>query len=943
MALATDSSQHTASAPRVAFFTLLLLLSGFCGISYEVLYARILSNVIGDQFAVSASILVTFMLGIGFGTLYAHKLWRHLWLVEAAIGLFGASFAVGSGVIDTLYYGVAAGTGRLDGAMAFCFVLLIGPAFLIGCSLPLFAGYLGRLTTGAVFARAYMIYNFGAALTVLVIEFGLFRLAGLRFTVLTMAALNGLVGACLFLFFRALRERPEAAPGRLDVPRLSLLALAVASVASAVFQLLMIKLAECFLGPFRETFALVLAVVLLAIAIGSAFLRRVRVDLAWLLVAAIVGLAALLGGFEWVTRGYATLRPEAVGNPLTNVLLRFSAVALLMGLPVVAFGATVPALMRRLGAYAHDSGRLLFVSSLGNAAGFFLMAFALHRYLDYGTLIVVIGALTALALALALGLRARGLAAAAALLAVLIVVQRTRWDEDLLYLSYDAFHSAEDLAWYRSTFVSSDRFKGQQDVFSLNKMGDETYFFINGYVSINLESAPERIVGAFPTLFAPRTDKAFVLGIGSGITTGTVAQLFDHVDAVEINPVVIQNLGRMSAFNFDLPSRANANLVVDDGVHFARRTNEKYSLIISTLTSPRYFSASKLYTTDFFDIIKGKLTPDGVYVTWIDVLVGQRGLDIMLKTATESFPHCALGAINSGYFQLLCSAEPIRLRDALRPARSQAVAAYLRRHGLKPEWLAYGLITTRAQDAIRDPSVPLNTKDYPALEFQSARMDDRDDDFSDNPMERKMTLADVRAALEPALEFDPLKLVLHTEQLFGGSSISDHWIEQAEAADPQFAGRLPAARLAYSAWVVAEAGTADAHLRYADELLHAGRLDEAAEQARLAIARNPELADAYRVLGRAREKSSDPDAALANFAKAAELDPANLEAGLGVSRIHFGRRQYEQSLAALLRLEEHMEQPTSELYRYYALVFDALGRKRDASRARSLERELGER
>ena len=140
-----------------ASFAFLLLLSGFCGISYEVLYARILSNAIGDQFAVNASILVTFMIGIGFGTLYAHRLWRWLWAIEGAVGICGAAFALGSARIEGLYYATAAFGGGLRGAMVFCFVLLIGPAFLIGCSLPLFAGYLSRMVSDAVFARPYMV------------------------------------------------------------------------------------------------------------------------------------------------------------------------------------------------------------------------------------------------------------------------------------------------------------------------------------------------------------------------------------------------------------------------------------------------------------------------------------------------------------------------------------------------------------------------------------------------------------------------------------------------------------------------------------------------------------------------------------------------------------------------------------------------------------------
>ena len=63
------------------FLPLLLLVSGLCGISYEVLYGRLLGNIFGDQFLVSTAVLLTFMLGIGLGALHAHKLWSRLWLV----------------------------------------------------------------------------------------------------------------------------------------------------------------------------------------------------------------------------------------------------------------------------------------------------------------------------------------------------------------------------------------------------------------------------------------------------------------------------------------------------------------------------------------------------------------------------------------------------------------------------------------------------------------------------------------------------------------------------------------------------------------------------------------------------------------------------------------------------------------------------------------------
>ena len=79
----------------------LLVVSGFCGLSYEVLYARLLGNFIGDQFAVTAAILLTFMLGIGFGTLMAHRLWRWLWLIELGIGAAATVASLGASTLES--------------------------------------------------------------------------------------------------------------------------------------------------------------------------------------------------------------------------------------------------------------------------------------------------------------------------------------------------------------------------------------------------------------------------------------------------------------------------------------------------------------------------------------------------------------------------------------------------------------------------------------------------------------------------------------------------------------------------------------------------------------------------------------------------------------------------------------------------------------------------
>ena len=245
-----------------------------------------------------------------------------------------------------------------------------------------------------------------------------------------------------------------------------------------------------------------------------------------------------------------------------------------------------------------------------------------------------------------------------------------------MYLGHTAFNSTADLKEARAEMQFPEKFKGYQDVFSLTRTRGNVQFFINGFISISLNSPAEKIVGAFPALFAPRTDRALVLGLGSGATGGTVALLFDRVDAVEINPVVVQNLFRMAEYNFDIQSRHNVNVVVDDGIHFTKVAKEKYSLIVNTVTTPLYFSSSKLYTQDFFQAIRRILAPDGIYVTWIDSRVGDRGMDIILATLGQSFQHCWIAAIKSTYFLLMCSPQQIALRQPHLIEKNAILADY---------------------------------------------------------------------------------------------------------------------------------------------------------------------------------------------------------------------------------------------------------------------------
>ena len=274
-----------------ALLPALVLTSGFCGISYEILYTKLLGNLLGNQFAINAAVLLTFLLGIGLGTLLAHRFLRWLWLIEASIGLYAAGMVLAYPAIDRLVYGALPALGAsLPATVATSLLLLAAPAVLIGASLPIFTAYLTSLRDTHVFSITYAVYNVGAALTAVALEFVLLRAWGLRATTLALSGLNVAVALALLAMTRSLPLVPLPPPGRIRFPASLLLALAVASVGSAVFQLLMIKLTEFVLGPYNETFALVLATVLLGLTLGSVCVGRFGLSFRGALLLCLAGL-----------------------------------------------------------------------------------------------------------------------------------------------------------------------------------------------------------------------------------------------------------------------------------------------------------------------------------------------------------------------------------------------------------------------------------------------------------------------------------------------------------------------------------------------------------------------------------------------------------------------------------------------------------------------------
>jgi spermidine synthase len=919
---------------RKILLTLVLMLSGLSGISYEILYGRILGGILGDQFAVSSAVLITFLLGIGLGARYAHRLWRWLWAIEALIGVYGIGFVLSRSGIEHLLYNGMGFLPSLAGPILLSVLLLLVPALLLGCSVPLFAAYLGRMHEGPIFSRVYSIYNLGAATTALLIEFWLIRQFGISGTVMVFGATNFLAAALLLVVAKPIAAAPPPPEAEIALPKNFIVSLVLVSIASAIFQLFMVKMSELMFGPFRESFALVLAIILFGIAFGSFLVKRLKINYGALLLANVIGLLLFLVLYRDLLYFYADMYEKAVEHGSAIVFLKGGILFLLMGLPAITFGATIPALLNVRNEVAKESGSLLYISSLANVGGFLLMALVLHQFLDYGVQLLAISLLVTASLvaykwAYLRNWKKLGMPTSAALVLMLSAgVQHKYWDEDLLYLSYTSFHSARQMSDERKAFNFPEKFKGYQDVFSINWSGGQPYFFINGYISIPMNNPSEKVVGTVSSMFTPNTKDALVLGLGSGATASAVGMLFDHTDVVEINPVVRDNQFRMKQWNFDIEHNPKVHIVVDDAIHYMQSVPDTYDLILNTVTTPLYFSSSKLYTLDFFDKIKRRLRPGGVYVTWMDTRIGSEGARIVVNTIKQRFKHASFIFIKSGYYLLLASDDPVKLQHPDLVDKAVALKTNLLQNKIIPRQLGYNVMTSEVFTGEEWYKAPINTIDRPVLEFEIASLKQKNFGEFQRELFATFSLDDVAKSVEPAMKYDPVEHIAHLRIALKNASLRDRFEQLGHIYVRDLDSRVDDVVIANYQSIATLVNDAESHHELGDQYRIRRRYDEAIAEYRIALQLDPKHKDTLFNIAACQEYLGQLEVALDTFKAAGEQNPTDMDVVYRLARINLKMGNRDEALKLVNRvLNKRLD---TDAYTLKAQVLEELGRSKEA-------------
>jgi spermidine synthase len=476
----------------------------------------------------------------------------------------------------------------------------------------------------------------------------------------------------------------EISPFPVWVAWIALLATAASGAASMTYEIVWIRILTLVMGGSAYAFTAMLAAFILGIAIGSALVAWKRTGLAR------AGLGAF-GGLE-VAVAFITVVSIPLYSRLPHLYMRITQVVdrhpdnfglfLALGflvclaamiVPTVLLGATFPLAARlatrSMAALGGGVGRTYAFNTAGTVLGTVLAAHVLMPRLGLqGTLVLaamvnLVAGVGCLAGAWKMhagpvtrweGRRRAALVGMA--VAALVVVGVARPELDRMALNRGVFRVLQlrmagygELAlWARSSVDVLYHRDGANGTVMVMQGPDVRFMNVNGKTdaSDGPDLETQYLGGHLPALVHPNPRRALIVGLGSG---ATAAALLAHenveVITVELSAEIVEGARFFENVNDGMLDHPRSKLVVEDAQAYLALSEDEYDIIVSIPSNPWVAGNASLFTTEFFDLVKARLAPDGIFVQWFhDYEMTEEAVTTILRTVTSTFPTVSLFA-----------------------------------------------------------------------------------------------------------------------------------------------------------------------------------------------------------------------------------------------------------------------------------------------------------
>ncbi|MDJ0699749.1 MAG: fused MFS/spermidine synthase [Woeseiaceae bacterium] len=640
-----------------------IFISGASALIYQLIWVRLLGLVFGVSSFAVATVVAVFLLGLGLGS-YSFGRWSerardplriylYVELGIAATSLIAYLVIEALPVYRYLYeyaYNNLGFYGLSIARLVLSMLVLLPPVFLIGGTMPLLAKYFVRdsANLGSSFSRIYYLNTLGACAGVLLTGFVFVRYFGVIGTLMIAVGGNLLVALIIAL---SKRGTGASRPATIEHRPYSymLVFLFLTGFISLGYEMLWVRILSTYGLSTSQAFALILAGFLLGFSVGAWVVAR-KVDRgkdleSWFsavsIVTALSGAVVLLlfRQFEVLT----ILLADA--TPVSQLTLGMALAFTVSFIPAVFMGILFPLGVRiyaqdidRIGAKA---GNTFFSNTLGCVLGSLLTGFVLIPFVGmWNTTLLLIN--LSLLIAVAFLLRGRG-PARAQWVSLLLVAAIANL---LVFTDSKTFHAelkGRDLRTAAEGFDVIYYAEGLSGTVTAVERGDYRGLFVDGQNVSGTDPvllADSRMLAHVPLLLAEEPEAALTVGYGTGTTSGSMLLYDVDVHAVEIEKKIIEAAPLFSEINYASYADPDLNIVLDDARNYIATTHEEFSVIVTDVTNLKYKRNPYLYTREYFEIMRGALSADGVAAAWLPVGgLSFSDLRTLIATFDSVFPH----------------------------------------------------------------------------------------------------------------------------------------------------------------------------------------------------------------------------------------------------------------------------------------------------------------
>jgi spermidine synthase len=231
--------------------------------------------------------------------------------------------------------------------------------------------------------------------------------------------------------------------------------------------------------------------------------------------------------------------------------------------------------------------------------------------------------------------------------------------------------------------------------------------------------------GHLPLMMLDRPESVLVIGLGMGITLQATVRHegVQRVDVVELSPEIREAHVYLREINGDIARHPRVKIRIDDGRSFMKLGSSKYDMITADPIHPKVSRVGYLYTREYYESLRDRLNPGGVVCQWMPIYqMSPKRLRSAMKTFLEVFPHATFWYVkNHGLLVAKLDTSVIDYALIKRKFSSIPIREDMESINIDtPEEFLSLLLMGPAgirEFVDAEAGVPLNTDDYPYLEY----------------------------------------------------------------------------------------------------------------------------------------------------------------------------------------------------------------------------------